>query len=450
MKYTNKNIRKIFKSASILTAVGAALCLIGVLFIILAFASANNAKDNVHAMDEILASDGNHAARPAWFEISEEPVRAADTKDEIYYLITDGSRYHLCGMTQENYDRVVTSYHNGDRRIEGVTKVIIDDDARDEAAQFLSEFFGKNITADSMDRYVGDVHLRATEITTANLVKEIYVLYIAFAVPMLLFAFFALAGGILKPSAYKNIRCTGKVTCDVIDMEANDPDSIWLDFFKVYLTPSYIIGLSDGITALRYDEIKRIFTRLQSAGSSNKLVLKAVTLDGTEYEIAPSVYVNAFYSELQEEKRQIYDVCGERNPSIECGTEKEMQFKYPFYVNIYENEECEPKTTDGRCAYGYLDVDIMRDISDDFVCSELGRFFEDGNTVSDMTLEFDENGYIIIRAMVDRGRYDEVRDALDKFIVGQLADGWGEGFEGEPYYTDEGESFTISFWKYRE
>ena len=447
MKYKNEKIRKIIGSASILTAVGAVLCAVGVLFIITAFCSADNAKDNVHSIDDILASDGNHAAKPACFEISEEPIKAADAKDETYYLITDGSEYHLCGMTQENYDRVMASYNNGDRRIEGVTKVIIDDDAREEAAVFLSEFFGEKITADSMDKYVGDVHLRATEITTANLVKEIYVLYIAFAVPMLLFAFFALTGGILKLSAYKNIKSTSNITCDIIDMEVNDPDSIWLDFFKVYLTPSYIIGLSDGITALRYDEIKRIFTRLLLSGSNNKLVLKAVTLDDTEYEIAPSVYVNAFYSDLQEEKRQIYDVCGERNPSIECGTEKEMQFKYPFYVNVYENEESEPKKTQGRNAYEYLDVDIMRDISDDFGSSELGRFFEDGNIVSDMTLEFDEGGYIIIRVMVDRGRYDEVRDDLDKFIVGQLADGWGEGFEGEQYYTDEGEPFTISFYK---
>lgn len=445
MKYTNKKIRKIFTLASVLTAVGAALCLIGVSFIIIAFVSANNAKYDVRAMDDILVSDGNHAARPAWFEISEEPIKAADTKDETYYLITNGSEYHLCGMTQENYDKVMTSYHNGDRRIEGVTKVIIDDNARDEAAFFLSEFFGKNITADSMDKYVGDVHLRATEITTANLVKEIYVLYIAFAVPMLLFAFFALAGGILKLSAYKNIISTGKVTCDIIDMEANDPDSIWLDFFKVYLTPSCIIGLSDGITVLRYDEIKRIFTQLQSTGNNNKLVLKAVTLDGAEYEIAPSVYVNAFYSELQEEKRQIYDVCGERNPSIECGTEKEMQFKYPFYVTTGEDGETD--TLEGKSAYEYLNADMMRDISDDFVYSELGGLFEDGNTVTEMTLEFCDDGYIIVSAMVDRGRYDEVRDDLDKFIVGQLADGWGEGFEGEEYYTDEGEPFTISFWR---
>ena len=448
MKYTNEKIRKIIGSASILTAVGAVLSFIGMLLIAVALCSADKAKDNVRAMDDILASDGNHAAKPAYFEISEEPVRVARTKDETYYLITDGSRYHLCGMTQEDYERVMTDFESGDRRIEGVTKVIIDDDAREEAAYFLSEFFGTNITADSMDKYVGDVHLRAKEITTKNLIKEIYILYKAFAVPILLFAVFAKLGGILKLSAYRNIKSTKNVTCDIIDMEANSPESIWLDFFKVYLTPSYIIGLSDGITALRYDEIKRIFTEMQTAGSSNKLMLKAVTLDGTQYEIAPSVYVNAFFSELQEEKKQVYAVCGERNPSIECGTSKEMEFRYPFYINI--TADGEERTIEGKSAREYLDVDIREGISGDFEYSELGGLFEDGNTVTDMTLEFDDDGYIIIRAMVDRGRYDEVRDDLDKFIVGQLADGWGESFEGEQYYTDEGESFTISFWKYKE
>jgi len=448
MKYKNEKFRKIIGSASILTAVGAVLCAVGIAFIITAFCSADKAKANVRAMDDILASDGNHAAKPACFEISEEPVRVARTKDETYYLITDGSRYHLCGMTQEDYERVMTDFESGDRRIEGITKVIIDDAAREEAAVFLSDFFGEKITADSMDKYVGDVHLRAKEITTKNLIKEIYVLYIAFAVPILLFAVFALLGGISNILTYKNIKSTGKVTPEMLDREANSPESIWLDFFKVYLTPSYIIGLSDGITALRYAEIKRIFTELQTEGSSKKLVLKAVTLDGTEYAIAPSVYVNAFYSELQEEKKQIYAVCGERNPSIECGTSKEMEFRYPFYVNITANGE--EKTIEGKSAYEYLDVDIREGISGDFEYSELGGLFEDGNTVTEMTLEFDGDGYIIIRAMVDRGRYDEVRDDLDKFLVGQLADGWGESFEGEEYCTDSGESFTISFWKYKE
>ena len=314
MKYKNKRIRKIYISAAALAAVGAVLCIVGVLFFVLAFCFAQNAVSNVRPMGEILATDENHAARPAHFDISCEPIKAAEAEDETYYLITDGSDYHLCGMTQESYDRVMAEYSRGDMRIEGVTKVIIDEGAREEAAAFLSEYFGRSITAETMDEYVGDVHIRATEITTAQMVKEIYILYIAFGVPILIFAMPALGGGLSRLSMYKCVKGTGEVSAETVDAQANAPESIWFEWFKVYLAPSYIIGLSNGITALRYDEIKRVYADKASAQSCK---LMAAAADGVEYVLSEALYSQYLEEEIGEEKRRIIEVCKERNPDID-------------------------------------------------------------------------------------------------------------------------------------
>jgi len=445
MKYTNKIIRKKYNAAVLMTCAGALLCFIGLLFIFNAITSGQKARENVKPMNDILAADGNHAAKPASFTIDREPVKAAETKDESYYLITDGIDYHLCGMTPESYEKVITNYRNGDNVIEGVTKVIIDDSAREQAAEFLSEYFGAAITAETIDDYVGDVHLRATEITAWQMIKEIYILYIAFAVPILIFAVFLLPMGILRLSSYSKINGTGKLTASALDAEANDPKSLWLEHFNVYLTPSYLIGLSDDITALSYNEISNLSVSV-SDYEANTMVLTAISMENEEYTVSKAQYVRTFYNEIDEEKRIIFSRCREQNPSIDSG-EEELIFKYPFYVEVLSDDSDERKVITGADVYKYVDSELKDAIIYDFAESGLARFYDDSSAVTDMTLEFDDGGFIIIRALVRRNNDDKIRESLDSFIKGQLSDGWGEGFEGEEYFADDDSRFIISFFR---
>lgn len=318
LTYTNTKIRKIINSAAAIAAIGALLCIAAILLAVTAFTGAEKAKTSLLPMAEVLELEGNHAARPAYFDINCEPVLVAHSEDEDYYLLTDGSEHYLCGMTSKSYAWVMENLSRSDMRITGVTKVIIDDEAKAQAAQFLSKHLGKEITADTLDNYVGDVHLRATEMTTWQLVKEIYVLNIAFAVPILLISLIMLFLGLSRISSYSKIKCTGDVTPQIVDSQVNSSESLWIPAFELYLAPSFIIGLSHGLTALRYDEIQRLYTIGSTSDNYNKLSLIAVVADGSEYVLSEAMFTSLFREMVSDQLAAIFAICKEHNRSIDC------------------------------------------------------------------------------------------------------------------------------------
>ncbi len=441
MKFKNERIRKLYRSAALLTAVGAVLCLTGILFFITAFLSAEKAKSNLRPMDDILSSKGNHAAKPAYFDIDREPVKVAEAKDESYYLITNGNRHYLCGMTQESFDKVIADYNNGNTRIEGVTKVIIDDGARKAAAAFLSEYFSESLTEETIDDYVGDVHIRATEITTWHLLREIYVLYIAFAVPILIFAVPVLIGGSSKLCLYNTVSGSKGVTPKMADEQANSPDSLWLENFGVYLAPEYIIGIKNGIIALRYDEIKRIvFT--ETVGSAKKTLLNAEMSDGKVYTPGEAMFYRYLENDGIFEEDLILDTFIARSPMGKSVYE-ELSFRYPFYINIHDDNGDETRIAEGSEAYGYLDEELKESIRADFRAFRAYRLFKDGKAVQRMMLDFESDGYVVVRVTAERGKDDELKAELNDFICGQLSDGWGKGYKDMEYFCDD--TYTIAF-----
>ena len=141
MKYTNINIRKSYKNDTVLTVVGAVFCLISLLLCFTSIYSANKAKNNVRPMKEILSEGDNHAGKPAFLEISEMPVKVGKNRDEVCYLVTDGSAYYISGMTKENYKRFISSYEFSERMyLEGITYVISDKEVKNQIADSLSGF----------------------------------------------------------------------------------------------------------------------------------------------------------------------------------------------------------------------------------------------------------------------------------------------------------------------
>lgn len=324
LKYTNRNIRKSYRYEAVLTVAGAVLCLIGILLFVTGFYGADKAKNNVRPIEEILSENGNHAAKPAFIEISRLPVKVAENEYEDYYLVTDGREYYISGMTEENYARIASACEaSGGTRLEGVTKVIIDEEARNQIADAVSEILGKEINEESLDSYVGDIHIRAVEISTKSMIKEIYILNFAFGIPILLFGIAFLIGGTKGLAGYRSITCMEEITPEMLDKEANAEGSKWLSYLSIYLTPTFIAGFSEGITALRYDEIAHIYGAVQNAENArDKFSVVALAMDGREYTIS-EVTDGTFGWIIKEQLNTIYEVCRLHNPAMECGKSEE-------------------------------------------------------------------------------------------------------------------------------
>lgn len=319
-QYTNTNIKKSYRYETMLTVAGAVFCLMSLLLCVSCAVSVRRAKENIRPMGEVLSEGGNHAAKPVVLELSEAPVQVAQSKEETYYLVTDGSAYYICGMTEESKEQLASldrsPWH---LRLEGITYVITGNETKDQIAEALSGHFGREIGAGDLGAVVGDVYLRVGTLTAGAILKGIYILRIAFAVPLLIFGIAFLIGGNTGLAKYRKITCAGEITLQLLDSEANAKDSKWLKHSKIYLTPTLIAGFSGGITALRYEEIVRIYGGQKDPEDlKGNFSIVAVASDKNEYTLCEMPAAGTLDMLLTQELKLIYRECKAHHPKIVC------------------------------------------------------------------------------------------------------------------------------------
>lgn len=194
-----------------------------------------------------------------------------------------------------------------------------DKETKEQIAEALSGCFEKDIRAGDLDELVGDVYLRAGTLTAGSILKGIYILRIVFAVPLAIFGIAFLIGGNTGLAKYRKINCTGNITPETLDSEANAKGSKWLKHSKIYLTPALIAGFSNGITALRYEEIVRICGGQKDPEDlKGKFSIVAVAADKKEYTLCEMPAAGTLDMLLAQELNLIYRECKARHPKIVC------------------------------------------------------------------------------------------------------------------------------------
>lgn len=241
-------------------------------------------------------------------------------KGETYYLVKDGSAYYICGMTAESEKQLASldksPWH---LRLEGITYVLTDKEMKNRIAEALSGCFEKEVRTEDLNGLVGDVYLRAGTLTAGSILKGIYILHIVFAVPLMIFGIAFLTGGNTGLAKYRKIACMGEITPQLLDSEANAKDSKWLKHSKICLTPALIAGFSNGITALRYEEIVRIYGGQKDPKDLNgKFSIVAVAADKKEYTLCEMTAAGTLDMLLAQELNLIYRECKARHPKIVC------------------------------------------------------------------------------------------------------------------------------------
>ncbi len=120
--------------------------------------------------------------------------------------------------------------------------------------------------------------------------------------------------------------------------------------------------------------------------------------------------------------------------------------EFPFFVNVYKNDDEEPLELKGSDAYNFLNNNDIEMVVTNFKNSYLYNYFNDiGKKIVSMEMEFTENGYIDVIISVREVLSEEEKQILLNKISGQLSDGWGESeFE---FKKESGEIYELVFWK---
>ena len=148
MKYTNKHIKEEYKFNQMWRTIGMILLLIGIFLVAFGLIQTKRKMDCVRPFEQVLQEEANPANQTAYIDIIQVPEKLAENKYEGYYLVTTAEESYIVGMQPEQFaDLKQRVEENGTARVEGMTKVVTDENV-------------KKIISDHHHRLRGRLHRR--------------------------------------------------------------------------------------------------------------------------------------------------------------------------------------------------------------------------------------------------------------------------------------------------
>jgi hypothetical protein len=135
---------------------------------------------------------------------------------------------------------------------------------------------------------------------------------------------------------------------------------------------------------------------------------------------------------------------------------KTIKFYSPLEITTYEDGEVEPSYISSNESVRYVDA-IMKAIYESHLPSEIDKglmeYFDKSKMVARKVTyayptveEYDDQLFGVMIVNVKGELNDNEINILTEFFSGQLADGWGKGFEQHPIKTHDGDIY-VSFWQ---
>lgn len=238
MKYTNKYIKQSYFPYMVLLYIFSVGLGLGITLLLFGFIATGIQMNNVAPIEDVLTQYSNPANKTAYVEIVEVPQKIAEDKYESYYLVRTEAEIYISGMQEEQYTELKEEVEeNGKAKLEGMTKVIIDENVLENVKEYLNE---------------KHIHLRVTKLNYGGILKEGYIanLILGGILALLSLAFVFYSTSELKK--YKNPQAKQ------IDAECNREDAKWLGEYKIYLTDSFLVSIYNGLTAIDIDKVSSV------------------------------------------------------------------------------------------------------------------------------------------------------------------------------------------------
>lgn len=296
MKYTNEHIKEsyfLYKVSLYIFSVGIGL---GITLLLWGFITVGIQMNNIAPLDAVLTQYSNPANKTAYLEIVEVPQKIAEDKYESYYLVRTETEIYISGMQEEQYAALKEEVvEKGKIKLEGMTKVIIDEQVLENVAEYLNK---------------EHIHLRATELSYSGVLKEGYIVNLILGGLFTLFSLAFIFGSNSELKKYENPQAKQ------IDEECNRDDSKWLGEYKIYLTNSFLMSIYNGLTAIDIDAISSVILYNTKQGD---VIMNARKIDGSTIKIFEDISKDVYIYE--EEKNYLETIFGSRNIKFICEME---------------------------------------------------------------------------------------------------------------------------------
>lgn len=297
MKYTNKHIKEEYKFNQIWRTIGIILLLIGIFLVGFGLIQTKRKMDYVRPFEQVLQEEANPANHTAYIDIIRVPEKLAENKYEGYYLVTTAGESYIAEMQPEQFaDLKQRVEENGTARVEGMTKVVIDENVKKIVSEYINHKF---------------IAIRMTKLTYGKILKEGYFVNLDIGGILIWF------GILLVLTQVRAIEKYRHPMAEQIDEECNQPEALWLNNFRIYLTKSFLISVYGGkLTALDLAKVQmtRLFETVK--GSMNVITLEVTTTEQEKITVSENNF--RFFTMDEEEIAYLTDVFGKRNIEFVC------------------------------------------------------------------------------------------------------------------------------------
>jgi hypothetical protein len=434
MRYKNKNIKSHYSVEFVVFIFGSVMTSLALIALVAGLISTIKTLKNVQSIDAVLQASGNRALNAVYFDIVEAPVFLGAEKKSNYYLLTDGNKYRVAEIDDEEYEEIKSGVEvSGSYHIEGMTHYIFDKEKRSEIATETKKLTGQNVIAESLDEERGIVCIEYMKINFWNVFKSGWgiagIILGIIGVPIL-------CGGLFELKASRKVISLSNITAKDIDDEANKDGSIWLNSLRIYITENMILGIisdgnkHEGQVALRYDEIQRIYGYNKVPEDVNphkygNYIIEAIATDGNKYTLSDSKLSFSADDVVAETEELIMQI-KKRNPNTQYGPEnvKYLTYRFSYILVDSKGEDALTET---------IKDNDKPDIIMDFAQTNMPYIFKPADAIVSMNMSFPEDGIVEITTGYFGDRENEVEPKLYDFLKGQLMDGWGEGYEYGDY-----------------
>ena len=304
MKYTNKHIKEQYKFNQIWRTIGMFFLVIGIFLVGFGMIQTKKKMDYVRPFEQVLQEESNPANQTAYIDIIRVPEKLAENKYEGYYLATAAEESYIVEMQPEQFaDLKQRVEENGTARVEGMTKVVIDENVKKIVSEYINHKF---------------IAMRMTKLTYGKILKEGYFVNLDIGGILILIGIFMVLIQVRAIAKYRH------PLAEQIDEECNQPDALWLYEFRIYLTKSFLVSVYGGkLTALDLAKVQiiRLFETVK--GSLSVITLEVTTTEQEKITVSENnVY---FFTMNEEEIAYLTEIFGKRNIEFVCEIQPEEE-----------------------------------------------------------------------------------------------------------------------------